>query len=184
MFCKNCGKELEDNARFCAYCGSQINETEKNENDKNEKIDKILEDIDKETKNKSNKKRPKRAILLGIIVVIAIMLITNSGVDMRRVYNKVLKENSSYAKYLDIASDNSYIEIDTNPSNRDDYYSEVAWDLIRAVNKEFGFSESLESRMSHTRALDGKQSEKINGIDVTWTYHPNQGLEVQYSKSK
>ncbi len=26
MFCKNCGKEIDDNSTFCPYCGQQINE--------------------------------------------------------------------------------------------------------------------------------------------------------------
>ena len=24
MFCKKCGKELEDNVRFCNYCGAEV----------------------------------------------------------------------------------------------------------------------------------------------------------------
>lgn len=24
MFCKKCGKELEDNVRFCNYCGTEV----------------------------------------------------------------------------------------------------------------------------------------------------------------
>ncbi len=26
MYCKNCGKEIDDNSTFCPYCGQQINE--------------------------------------------------------------------------------------------------------------------------------------------------------------
>ena len=28
MFCRNCGKEIEDNARFCRFCGQKLNETD------------------------------------------------------------------------------------------------------------------------------------------------------------
>ncbi len=28
MFCSNCGKEIEDNARFCRFCGQKLNETD------------------------------------------------------------------------------------------------------------------------------------------------------------
>lgn len=24
MFCKNCGKEIDDNSKFCQYCGAKI----------------------------------------------------------------------------------------------------------------------------------------------------------------
>ena len=28
MYCKHCGKEIEDQAAFCAHCGSKVNATE------------------------------------------------------------------------------------------------------------------------------------------------------------
>ena len=112
------------------------------------------------------------------------MFAINSGVNLKSAYNKVLDQNSSYSKYMTLASDNSYIAIDTNPNDKDDYYSYDAFELVKAMNKELGFSESLENKMLHTRSLDGKQSDKANNVEVTWTYHPDKGLEIQYTKSK
>lgn len=187
MFCKKCGKEIDDNAKFCMHCGNSINEEAKNEDEKNDKVNKILEDINKETKNKSNKKGLKLiiiAIIVLAIIIAIVMFVINSGVNLKSAYNKVLDQNSSYSKYMTLASDNSYIEIDTNPSDKDDYYSYDAFELVKAMNKELGFSESLENKMLHTRSLDGKQSDKANNVEVTWTYHPDKGLEIQYTKSK
>lgn len=188
MFCKNCGKEIDDNAKFCMYCGSTIHEENKEENkEENDKVNKILEDINKGTKMDSNKKLLKIVSAIGVIVaiiILAILMINNSGVNLKKVYNKVLEEDSGYYKFINIASDNSYIEIDTNPNDIDDYYSSEAWELIETINQELGFPKSLENKMLHTRSMDGKQTDKINNIEITWTYHPDNGLEVQYTKSK
>ena len=36
MFCKNCGKEIADNAKFCEHCGAQLEVAEPIENDENQ----------------------------------------------------------------------------------------------------------------------------------------------------
>ena len=196
MFCNNCGKEIDDDAKFCMHCGKPIevkkakkvskdNKSDKPEID-NEKVDKILDEINDKDKIKLEKKKPLILLLLVIIIAVIIIIVVKntSGINLKKIYNKVLDKNSSYSKYITLASDNSYIEVDTNPYNTDDYYSADAWELVTELNKELGFPESLENKMSHTRSIDGKQSEKNKNIEVTWTYHPDNGLEVQYTKSK
>lgn len=34
MFCKHCGKEIEDNANFCSGCGMAVSESKAKANDK------------------------------------------------------------------------------------------------------------------------------------------------------
>lgn len=46
-----------------------------------------------------------------------------------------------------------------------------------------GFKESLNEKMETTRAMDGKQDETAGNIQVTWSYHPDKGLEVMYEKT-
>jgi hypothetical protein len=122
-------------------------------------------------------------IILAVVIVI-VMLNIDAGVNLKRTYNKVLNQDPSYSRFMSLASDYSYIAIDTNPNDKDDYYSAAATKLVQAMNKELGFSESLYNKMIHTRSLDGKQSDEANGIEVTWTYHPDDGLEIQYTKMK
>lgn len=84
--------------------------------------------------------------------------------------------------YITLASDNSYLEIDTNPLNLDDYSSSEAWELLKKVNKKLNLPESLNRKMSQTRAMDGRMTETYDDIVVSWTYHPDNGLEVLYEK--
>ena len=36
--------------------------------------------------------------------------------------------------------------------------------------------------MGETRSMDGRQSDENDKYKVTWTYHPDKGLEVMYEK--
>lgn len=43
---------------------------------------------------------------------------------------------------------------------------------------ELEASDVVVEQMSSTRALDGRQAGEWNGIDATWSYHPDSGLDV------
>lgn len=43
---------------------------------------------------------------------------------------------------------------------------------------ELETSESTITKMSQTRALDGMQSDEDVNFEYTWTYHPDDGLDV------
>lgn len=55
-------------------------------------------------------------------------------------------------------------------------------EAIKYANEELGFPGSVYSEMMDTTALMGRQSEENNKYKVTWTYHPDDGLKVTYSK--
>ena len=88
-----------------------------------------------------------------------------------------------------IASDGSYMKIDTNPydTDKDDFdwsyyetYFTPANDKIEELNKELGFAESLSEKMNNTTWSQGVQTDSNDEYVVTWTYHPDKGLEVMY----
>ncbi len=85
--------------------------------------------------------------------------------------------------YASAGSDGSYLKIDTNPYNIDDYSNEDAIKDILTVNALLGLPESLTSAMGSTTALMGRQSEIFaeEDVSVSWSYHPDNGLEVTYS---
>ena len=96
-------------------------------------------------------------------------------------------------RWCTIASDGSYMKIDSNPSNKDsddltwsDYESFVipANDAIERINGELGFSAALMEKMNTTTWSQGKQTDSNDKYTVTWTYHPDKGLEVMYEFKK
>lgn len=90
------------------------------------------------------------------------------------------------------ALDNSYITIDSNPLNVEqgsivslltsDYQSR-ALNEIKTLNAFLGLPDWLYKEMMQTRAIDGRQKEIFDNVTVTWTYHPDKGLEVMYRKN-
>ena len=102
--------------------------------------------------------------------------VTAAGPDFNAIYNEFC--SSSYAK---VATDGSYLSIDTNPLDIDDYFNSDAYLAITEVNEALGLPESVINKMGQTRALDGMQTYTGKEVEVTWSYHPDNGLEVIYS---
>lgn len=107
------------------------------------------------------------------------VVVEKAGPDFQAIYDEYCK--SSFAK---VANDKSYLFIDTNPSNKKEDMDYEAYLAILSINKALGLPESVENRMGQTRSLDGVQTASGDGFDVSWTYHPNNGLEVTYSLTK
>ena len=91
-----------------------------------------------------------------------------------------------------VASDNSYLSLDSDPydlgENEDEYedewlyYNDLFDDNIKAINKALGVPDSILEKMDYTSSSMGRQTVyyKNKGFYITWTYHPYYGLEVQY----
>lgn len=45
---------------------------------------------------------------------------------------------------------------------------------------DLGFSTAVRERMARTRALDGTQDARGDKVNVTWTYHPDSGLQLVF----
>lgn len=147
--------------------------------------------------NRPNKK--KKIAVIGIVIAIAIVIVlliakssgTVNGILSISTIN--FSEKYSYMAdepYCTIASDGSYIELDSNPYDYDndsylyiisDYTSEVV-NAVEQINSDLGFTQALSQKMNQTNALQGKQFEENNKYKVTWTYHPDKGLNVIYEK--
>lgn len=99
-----------------------------------------------------------------------------AGPDLHAIYNQYCD-----SLFAELASDGSYLSIDTNVFDLDDYFDREAYDAIVSVNKELGLPDSVLNQMNQTRSMDGMQKYSNDEIEITWTYHPDHGLEVNYS---
>lgn len=107
------------------------------------------------------------------------VVVIPAGPDLQEIYNEYC--TSTFAS---IASDGLYLSIDTNPKNRDDYTDYDAYLAIVAINEALELPESILNKMNQTRSMDGIQSYSTSELDIDWTYHPNKGLEVNYTIKK
>lgn len=111
--------------------------------------------------------------------------------------NKGSMDNINFTAYKDlydttfitVSDDGTYMEFDSNPMNWDgdglltEILTSSATDELQEMNKRFGLPDWLYEEMAQTRALDGRQKEVFEYLTVTWSYHPDQGLEIIYRKN-
>ena len=96
-----------------------------------------------------------------------------------KLYNKYCINIPECAK---VGSDGSYLSLDTNHYDikHSYYYIDPVDTAIQNINRELGIPESVYQRMLHTNALQGRQTATYGKYSVSWTYHPDNGLEVIY----
>ena len=132
------------------------------------------------------KSKKKWLIILGIIAVIVIALVVASESKFEQVKDQCVE----LAGQVSRRGDNEFT-IDTRPSMYESGGSlEKMWpdsttqskalSAIKYANEAFGFSSSVYSDMMETNALMGRQSVENEDYRISWTYHPQSGLEVTY----
>lgn len=97
------------------------------------------------------------------------------GPDFKAIYNTYC--SSTYAT---VGSDGSYLSIDTNPYDLDDYTVSGSIQAIIDVNSALGLPDYVLDDMGSTTALMGRQTATFDDVTVSWSYHPDKGLEVTY----
>lgn len=120
-----------------------------------------------------------------LVLLLAIVVVPKLGKKSFKKMYPDLAKNS----WCTIASDGTWMRLDTNPTNMDSddmtwtYYNNVFTpcnDMIVQVNKDLGFSSAVYERMNSTTWSMGVQTATSGKYVVTWTYHPDKGLEVLY----
>ncbi len=141
-------------------------------------------------KNKVTKKQLVIGIGIGSVILAAIIAIILVSVIPSK-FEKVENEALEIAGIITGGDD--YFTIDTYPDHYEDMDEAVvamlqplnqknALKAIKYVNEALGFNGSLYTRMIETNSIMGRQSEENSKYKVSWTYHPDDGLEVTYEE--
>ena len=85
---------------------------------------------------------------------------------------------------------NTIAEYDDKDIENEPYYlaqvyrkeAQDTLDGIRFMNEKLGFSSALYKKMMQTTSLMGRQTEENGQYRISWTYHPDKGLEVMYER--
>lgn len=184
-FCTSCGAEIHTEAVICPSCGAgQGTETANEEKG----IKKFI------TKFKTDKKLwAITGGILAVIVIIVIIAVSSYLTSFEHYVNLMLDEYPMADNAR--ASDGSYLKMDTNTYDKDPddmTYSQYklysiklddTLDGIKWMNEKLGFSSSVYDDMMETNSLMGRQSASNDKYKVSWTYHPNKGLEVKYERN-
>ena len=187
-FCQKCGAPLEEGKAFCSSCGNKV------DLQVDAQVRSAISQFNANIQKKSLLKNKKALIGvgLGVITLVVILVLALGGGkensndrnrNFRQMYGDLEKNN-----WCTIASDGSYMMIDTNPNDIDSDYAYTIYssttlpanNAIERINKELGFSDALMAKMNTTTWSMGRQTDSNSKYTVSWTYHPDKGLEVMY----
>lgn len=127
----------------------------------------------------------KRLVSLVVGMVIVMITVTAcGGTKFEGIYEDLVKENPGLVSYIDVAKDGSYLSIDTNPLDLEDTSDFDAYVAVGEVNKILGIPESVMIKIGRTSSSDGMQTYEGDDTTLTWKYHPDNGLEALYEKTK
>ena len=127
-------------------------------------------------------KQRKVSIILAVVLCIVLSTFLLAGCGKQSPNFRELYEGLSDKYGWTLGGDGSYLSADTNVFDLDDYSSSAILYEIKDMNRKLGLPESLWNDMANTTWSMGRQEESFEdiGIKVTWTYHPDKGMEVSY----
>lgn len=131
----------------------------------------------------------KKLIIIGAIAVVVIAVAAIILIPSK--FERVKHECVQIAGV--VTSGKGYFRLDTDPDeweNMDPTIKAIMMsgqqqktlEAIRYANDALGFNGSVYNKMMETTALMGRQTEETSKYRVSWTYHPDDGLEVTYEK--
>jgi hypothetical protein len=66
----------------------------------------------------------------------------------------------------------------TLDSQGEEDFDGLTYDSVKCVLKDLDVPDATINLIETTRALDGRQTGSWDGIDATWSYHPDNGVNV------
>ena len=201
MYCKNCGSQLNENQAVCLTCGVPVGKGNAYCPDCGTQVSELAvmcvncgknlaetTEAKPEPKKKKLSKKALIAIVAAGVVLVGLLIALMAGAfdggsgssyvspkDFNDMFYDIKSES-----WCDIGYDGTWMKLDTNPNNIDDSFNSSAWAKIKSVLTQLGFPSSVAEEMNQTRALDGRQTATHGRYEVSWTYHPDSGLEAMF----
>jgi hypothetical protein len=83
---------------------------------------------------------------------------------------------------VEIGDDGYSMSVDMK--GKKDYGAGLDASEVWCIVDKLGTPESIKAVMEQTRALDGRQTDSFDDIEVSWSYHPDRGMDSVWSISK
>lgn len=137
-------------------------------------------------------KNKRQIIIVATILIIVLTLLlcacndnlnssSNKKVNPLEDAYDILYSQYGWSSCYRLGSDKSYLQVDTNPYDIDEYYDSTYIEILNSTLTALKLPDYIYQRMLKTTAMQGRQDVTVNGINVSWTYHPDKGLEVMFT---
>lgn len=83
------------------------------------------------------------------------------------------------SNFMSLGDDGNTLTLQGAPK----YGDGLSFDQIKCVVTTTGGPDSVASKMGQTRALDGMQNATWGDYEATWTFHPDNGMNVILTKA-
>lgn len=100
MFCPNCGKQVDDNATFCKFCGTKIHV---DNDDQNTVSNKSTEASDKNIAPKNNNKKLLMPVCIAVIAIVAFFVVGNQLYNPQKIAEEyfIAVNNKDFSRAYD-----------------------------------------------------------------------------------
>lgn len=118
--------------------------------------------------------------VVGVVVISGILVLTSMKSDSRlqkAVSTCEVADDSAFT----LAEDSQSLSFDG--AGKSDYSGGNYYDLV-CVLEELGAPSTVSERMGRTNSLMGVQDAEWDGIAISWTYHPDNGLDADLEITK
>ncbi len=171
--CPYCGAPLAAGQDFCPHCGASAGNRQR-----------YGASAGYRQQPGAPRRKGRKGLIIGVsagavavlALILALVLIPRGPKhDFNVMFADIAGED-----WCEISQDGTWMTIDTNPYDLDDHLDFDAYYGLHDVLDELGFPSSVAEEMDSTRALDGRLSASTDEFEVSWTYHPDNGLEAMF----
>jgi hypothetical protein len=162
MFCQKCAQELPPDSSFCVGCGDQTGPLTASSG----------------TTPSTARKRSKSKKIVPIVAVACVAIVLAGYFFMSSKKGERLAsavDTCSVGGYANLSEDHKSLVYDGSSS--DDYVS------LKCLLSTLNAPSTVWERMTRTTALMGAIDDEWDGITISWTYHPDNGLDCYFEIS-
>jgi len=120
--------------------------------------------------------RIKHVLVLMVLVLSSCGQVTDSIGSIGKSKLQAALEScaDTYSGHIEVLDDGKTLSID----GKGEEHQGATFTEIDCVLSAIPVPSYVTSRMDQTRALDGMQREKFDTYDISWSYHPDNGLDI------
>jgi hypothetical protein len=182
MFCTNCGAANQD-SKFCTQCGGDLTASEVTIRSTQGTAPAVAASLPAAAAQPalapiSAPTRSRAGLVWGLLgggIAVLLILVALFGPASSPIPAAVEACGLEFSSYASVGDGGDSVVLDME--GEEDIFGLGYYDVM-CVLGELDLPDSAESLMLSTSALDGRQTADWDNLSASWTYHPDDGLDV------